>query len=83
MAAPTRVPRNFWSETPEGWKARGRWAAAVLRSQTKKELVDALTDIMETLYPGGDPEAEWDSGTMSSVAEVLGELGLVPPEEPP
>ena len=76
-----QVPPHFWSDTPEGWAAREEWAASVLQPYTKDQLIGALADIMQALYPLGDPEAEWDADTIDDVNRVTDALGLTPPDE--
>jgi hypothetical protein len=39
---------------------------------------DVLGDIVEALYPGGDPDAEWSPDTLDEIAGILDRAGLVP-----
>ena len=37
-----------------------------------------LNQIVESMYPGGDPDAEWSSDTLDTIASILQSAGLVP-----
>jgi hypothetical protein len=38
----------------------------------------ALWDIVEILYPEGDPDSEWSSDELAYIARILDDLDLVP-----
>jgi hypothetical protein len=39
-----------------------------------------LNQIVEAMYPGGDPNAEWSPDTLDEIAYILDRAGLVPQE---
>jgi hypothetical protein len=42
-----------------------------------------LADIVEAMYPGGDPDAQWSPDTLDEIAAILGRAGLVPEDAHP
>lgn len=49
----------------------------LLHAMEKAQLVEMLSDIYFTLYPGDDPTAEWSSSTTDDVARVFHKRGVV------
>jgi hypothetical protein len=45
---------------------------------TRNELVDLVSEIVETLYPAADPDAEWEADTIEWVSAALDRFGLIP-----
>jgi hypothetical protein len=45
---------------------------------TKEELVALVEDILDTLWPRGNSEHEWDASTADTVAQSLAAYGLDP-----
>lgn len=45
---------------------------------TPKEAREAIGELREILWEGGDPDHEWDVETIEHVADVLIRLGLRP-----
>lgn len=46
---------------------------------TRAELENLVLAIREALFPEEDPDAEWDSDTLQTVADLLGLYDLLPP----
>lgn len=45
---------------------------------SESQLRYLVEEIRDVLWPGGDPESEWNSDTASSVASILRSEGLAP-----
>lgn len=46
--------------------------------QVAADVFAAMRGILEAMYPGGDPEAEWSPDTLNEIARVLKDHGLAP-----
>lgn len=50
----------------------------IIESIAHEQLVGIVREIIDILYPGGDPEAEWDIDMLDQISDVLNAHGLVP-----
>jgi hypothetical protein len=61
-----------------------RWKADLPKPEptgkTKKDLTRVILAIQETLWPGGDSEAEWSSDELEQIADIMDRNGFGPKE---
>ena len=46
--------------------------------QVAADAFAAVREILEAMYPGGDPDAEWSPDTLNTIADILKNRGLAP-----
>lgn len=49
-------------------------------NKTKNDLARVILAIQETLWPGGDSEAEWSSDELEQISDILDRNGFGPKE---
>jgi hypothetical protein len=67
----------------DGWIKRGGFLPAAWRNRQKQlelppEQADLKQDLKDLLFPGGDPEHEWDSDTLGELGLIAEKYNLVP-----